>query len=123
MFGLSHHQRFFLFSQAVDMRKGFDGLSGIVQQQMGKDASSGDVYIFLGKRLDRMKILVWESSGFILYYKRLEAGGRHPELSDCPKVKDQSISLTYSELSLLLEGLEVEVKYRRKRYAKTLEKA
>ena len=54
MFGLSHHQRFFLFSQAVDMRKGFDGLSGIVQQQMGRDACSGDVYIFLGKRLDRM---------------------------------------------------------------------
>jgi len=54
MFGLSHHQRFFLFSQAVDMRKGFDGLSGLVQQQMGKDSCSGDVHIFLGKRLDRM---------------------------------------------------------------------
>jgi len=54
MFGLSHNQRFFLFSQAVDMRKGFDGLSGIVQQQMGRNATSGDVYIFLGKRLDRM---------------------------------------------------------------------
>jgi len=118
MFGLSHHQRFFLFSQAVDMRKGFDGLSGIVQQQMGRDACSGDVYIFLGKRLDRMKILVWEPSGFILYYKRLEAGTFR-----LPKAQDQSISLTYSELSLLLEGLEVEVKYRRKRYVKTLEKA
>jgi transposase len=118
MFSLSHHQRFFLFSQAVDMRKGFDGLSGIVQQQMGKDACSGDVYIFLGKRLDRMKILVWEPSGFILYYKRLEAG-----TFKLPKAQDHSITLTYSELSLLLEGLEVEVKYRRKRYAKTLEKA
>jgi transposase len=117
MFGLSHHQRFLLFSQAVDMRKGFDGLSGLIQQQLGRDACSGDVYIFLGKRLDRMKILVWEPSGFILYYKRLEAGTFR-----LPKAQDQSISLTYSELSLLLEGLEVEVKYRRKRYAKTLEK-
>jgi len=117
MFGLSHHQRFFLFSQAVDMRKGFDGLSGLVQQQMGRDATSGDVYIFLGKRLDRMKILLWEPSGFILYYKRLEAG-----TFKLPKAQDQSVNLTYSELSLLLEGLEVEVKHRRKRYSKILEK-
>ena len=100
------------------MRKGFDGLSGVVQQQMGRKATSGDVYIFLGKRLDRMKLLVWEPSGFILYYKRLEAGTFR-----LPKVQNQSISLTYSELSLLLEGLEVEVKYRRKRYSKILEKA
>jgi len=118
MFGLSHHQRFFLFSQAVDMRKGFDGLSGLIQNQMGRDATSGDVYIFLGKRLDRMKLLVWEPSGFILYYKRLEAG-----TFKLPKAQDQSINLTYSELSLLLEGLEVEVKHRRKRYSKILEKA
>ncbi len=117
MFGLSHHQRFFLFSQAVDMRKGFDGLSGIVQQEMSRDACSGDVYIFLGKRLDRMKLLVWEPSGFILYYKRLEAGTFR-----LPRAQNQSISLTYSELSLLLEGLDVEVKYRRKRYSKILEK-
>jgi len=100
------------------MRKGFDGLSGLIQNQMGRDATSGDVYIFLGKRLDRMKLLVWEPSGFILYYKRLEAG-----TFKLPKAQDQSINLTYSELSLLLEGLEVEVKHRRKRYSKILEKA
>lgn len=95
------------------MRKAFDGLSGLVQQEMGRDACSGDVYIFLGKRLDRMKLLVWEPSGFVLYYKRLEAGTFR-----LPKEKQQAISLTYSELSLLLEGLEVEVKSRRKRFAK-----
>lgn len=117
MFGLSQRQRFFLFSQAVDMRKGFDGLSGMVQQEMGRDACSGDVYIFLGKRLDRMKLLVWEPSGFVLYYKRLEAGTFR-----LPKGPDQSMSLTYSELSLLLEGLEVEVKHRRKRYERSFEK-
>lgn len=117
MFGLTHHQPFFLFSQAVDMRKSFDGLSGIVQQQMDREATSGDVYIFLGKRLDRMKVLVWEPSGFILYYKRLEA-----RTFKLPKAQGHTINLTYSELSLLLEGLEVEVKHRRKRYSKTLEK-
>ncbi|MEQ9385136.1 MAG: IS66 family insertion sequence element accessory protein TnpB [Imperialibacter sp.] len=117
MFGLSQHQRFFLFSQTVDMRKSFDGLSGVVKQQMDRDVCSGDVYIFLGKRLDRMKLLVWEPSGFILYYKRLEAGTFR-----LPKAQNHSISLTYCELSLLLEGLEVEVKYQRKRYSKILKK-
>ena len=110
------------------MRKGFDGLIGLPTQwhstagcrpqQMGRDACSGDVYIFLGKRLDRMKLLVWEASGFLLYYKRLEAG-----TFQLPKGENQSIQITYSELSLLLEGIEVEVKHRRKRYSKILEKA
>ena len=100
------------------MRKSFDGLSGMVHQQMGGDATSGDVYVFLGKRLDRMKILVWEPSGFILYYNRLEAGLARPETFRLPKAQDQSITLTYSELSLLLEGLEVEVKHSFKRAGK-----
>ncbi len=58
MFGLSAQQRYFLFPEAVDMRKSFDGLSGIVSRQMGKDVCSGDVYIFLGKDLSRIKLLV-----------------------------------------------------------------
>ncbi len=65
-----------------------------------------------------MKLLVWEASGFLLYYKRLEAG-----TFQLPKGENQSIQITYSELSLLLEGIEVEVKHRRKRYSKILEKA
>lgn len=117
MFGLSASQRFFLYNQPVDMRKAFDGLCGVVQQGMGKDACSGDVYIFLGKRLDRMKLLVWEPSGFVLYYKRLEAGTFR-----LPQEKQQAISLSYSELSLLLEGLEVEIKGRRKRFEKIPQK-
>lgn len=117
MFGLNSSQRFFLYHQPVDMRKAFDGLSGVVQQEMGRDACSGDVYIFLGKRLDRMKLLVWEPSGFVLYYKRLEAGTFR-----LPKGQQPSITLSYSELSLLLEGLEVEVKHRRKRFEKQLVK-
>lgn len=111
MFALTASQRFFLYNQPVDMRKAFDGLCGVVQQGMGKDACSGDVYIFLGKRLDRMKLLVWEPSGFVLYYKRLEAGTFR-----LPQAKQQAITLSYSELSLLLEGLEVEIKHRRKRW-------
>jgi len=113
MFALSAHRRIFLYSKAVDMRKGFDGLSGLVQQQMGMDACSGDAFLFVGRRLDRLKVLVWEPDGFWLYYKRLEAGTfRLPDTDDGP------VLLSRGELSLLLEGLEVEVKRRRKRYQK-----
>lgn len=117
MFALSSFQRFFLYGQVVDMRKSFDSLSGIVSQQMGKDVCSGDVYIFLGKDLSKIKLLVWESGGFVLYYKRLEAG-----TFQLPKADQQSITLTYSELCLLIEGVEVEVKRRRKRFVRTAEK-
>jgi transposase len=65
MFGLSAQQRYFLYDQVVDMRKSFDGLSGIVTGQMGKNVLSGDVFIFLDKDLSKIKLLVWESSGFV----------------------------------------------------------
>jgi transposase len=117
MFGLSAHQRYFLFGQVVDMRKSFDSLSGIVQQEMGKEACSGDVYIFLGKDLTKIKLLVWEQGGFVLYYKRLEAG-----TFSLPKPQQSSISLSYSELCLLVEGVEVEVTHRRKRFVRPAEK-
>ncbi len=58
MFGLSAQQRYFLYGQVVDMRKSFDGLSGIVTGQMGKNVLSGDVFIFLGKDLSKIKLLV-----------------------------------------------------------------
>lgn len=111
MFGLNAHQRYFLFHEAVDMRKSFDGLSGIVTGQMGKDVCSGDVYIFLGRDLTKIKLLVWETGGFVLYYKRLEAG-----TFALPQSGKGSISLSYSELCLLIEGVEVEVTRRRKRF-------
>jgi len=79
------------------MRKSFDGLSGIVTGQMGKNVLSGDVFIFLGKDLSKIKLLVWESSGFVLYYKRLEAG-----TFALPKVGQGNIALTYSELGFPL---------------------
>ncbi len=97
------------------MRKSFDALSGIVTTDMGKNVLSGDVYIFIGKSRDKIKILVWEKAGFVLYYKRLEAGTFH-----LPKPKQ--LSLTYSELCLLIEGVEVQVKHRYKRYAGPAEK-
>jgi transposase len=111
MFALSGAQRYWLYGQVVDMRKSFDGLSGLVGQQMGQDACCGDVYIFLGKDLTKIKLLVWQTGGFVLYYKRLEAGTFR-----LPTPAGNSLSLSYSELCLLIEGLEVVVTHRRKRF-------
>ncbi len=117
MFGLSGQQRYFLFPRLVDMRKSFDGLSGIVTHQMGKDVLSGDVFIFLGKDLSKIKLLVWEAGGFVLYYKKLEAG-----TFALPQSGKGSIALSYSELCLLIEGVEVQVTRRRKRYVRAQQK-
>lgn len=84
------------------MRKGFDGLSGIVAQQMGADVLSGDAYVFVGRRKDRLKLLVWEASGFVLYYKRLEAG-----IFRLPNSKRSAVELSSAELWALLEGLDM----------------
>lgn len=108
---LSLPKRIFLYSQSVDMRKGFDGLSGIVTEQMGANVLSGDAYVFVGRRKDRLKLLVWEPTGFVLYYKRLEAGTFR-----LPDGKQSAVELSSAELWALLEGLDVEVKQRRKRY-------
>ena len=115
MLSFSAHQRYFLFSNATDMRKGFSGLSGLVRKHIPHDLMSGDVFIFLNRRRDRIKLLMWDASGFAIYYKRLERGTF--ELPLC--TSDQtSLELSWSDLVMLLEGIELKSVKRRKRYEK-----
>ena len=72
MLSFSAHQRYFLFSNATDMRKGFSGLSGLVRKHIPHDLMSGDVFIFINKRRDKIKLLMWDSNGFAIWYKELE---------------------------------------------------
>jgi transposase len=75
MWGLEKQQRYWLWSGATDMRRGFDGLSGMIRKGMSvRDPLSGDAFIFVNSRRTQMKILVWESGGFLIYHKRLESG-------------------------------------------------
>lgn len=71
MFTLSSQHRFLLYSQPVDMRKSFDGLSGLIENKLSANPRSGDVFIFLNKGRDKIKLLHWEGSGYTLYYKRV----------------------------------------------------
>ena len=72
MLSFSAHQRYFLFIDATDMRKGFSGLSGLVRKHIPHDLMSGDVFIFINKRRDKIKLLLWDSNGFAIWYKELE---------------------------------------------------
>lgn len=66
--------RAFLYSQATDMRYSFDALSGLVKSYFGLNPICGHIFVFFNRRRDRMKVLVWQINGFVLYYKRLEQG-------------------------------------------------
>ena len=94
------------------MRKGFAGLSGLVRQHIDHELMSGDVFIFINRRRDRIKLLMWDVTGFALYYKQLERG-----TFEFPVSPDQSaIELSWSDLVMLLEGIEIKSIQRRKRY-------
>jgi transposase len=74
MLHLSATGKYYLYGGSTDMRKGFDGLCGIVVSQMQLTALSGSIFIFFNKKRNQVKLLLWEGDGFSLYYKRLEQG-------------------------------------------------
>lgn len=102
--------RIFLYRPAADMRKGFDGLSGIVAEQFTQSLFSGALFVFVNHRRNRVKILYWDRGGLALWYKRLERGK-----FSLPQSEGDRAELTTAELSMLLEGitpLHMERRYR-----------
>lgn len=95
------------------MRKGFDSLSGMVSSHMQLNVLSGSVFIFLNKKQNQVKLLLWEGDGFALYYKRLEKGTY--ELPAAPDIKD-TLSISSQQLQLILQGISLKSVRRRKRY-------
>src|SRR3712207_1577473 len=113
MLHLSPSCRFYLYCGDTDMRKGFDSLSGIVSSKMSLDALSGSVFIFLNKKHNQVKLLLWEGDGFASYHKRLERG-----TFELPSSNDQSSTLSISsqQLQLILQGISLKSVRTRKRY-------
>mgnify|MGYP003383688112 CR=1 FL=1 len=114
MLGLGHQHRYYLYVPATDMRKGFDGLSGLVRNKMGRDPLDGEVYIFLNHRRNMVKLLQWDRNGFAIYGKRLERGSY--ELPKSFEGAAASGVLKWSELLLVLEGVALQSVRYRKRY-------
>jgi len=113
MFTLSSSHRFHLYSQPTDMRKSFDGLSGLIQNNLARDPCLGEVFIFINKRRDKMKLLHWQGISFTLYYKRLEKGTFELPMYD-PQIK--SIKISYTQMVMIVDGLTIKNIHRRKQY-------
>ncbi len=113
--------RVFLCTLPTDMRKSFDGLLGMVREYLGQDPLSGHLFLFLNRRRDRVKILLWEPDGLVIWYKRLEAGTFQkldPTAHAGRGSGHAGLELTPTDLALLLGGIDVTTAQRRKRYAR-----
>jgi len=105
--------RVYLCTSTTDMRKGFDTLAVLVRDGLGYDPLSGHLFLFVGRRRDRLKILYWDRDGYALWYKRLEKGTfRMP----AAKPDAASVELKASELAMLLEGIDLRSIRRRQRF-------
>ena len=101
MIGSTRQLRVFAHAEPTDLRKGYDGLSAIVQQSMRRDPLSGDVFLFVSRNRQRAKALLWDGTGLCIYAKRLESG-RFAAPRECES--NGRLQMTMSELSLFLEG-------------------
>jgi transposase len=118
MLSLALPGRVFLCTLPTDMRKSFDTLACLVQQELGQDPLSGDLFVFRSRRGDRLKLLWWDEDGYSLWYKRLEAGSFILPGADGQRtaVGAHGLVLRPAELALLLDGIDLGNVKRQKRY-------
>jgi transposase len=109
--------KFFFYRRATDMRKSFDGLCGLVAAVPHHDPLSGSVYIFINKRKNRIKLLLWDSDGFWIFYKRLEKGTFQVSFDLDGK---EALEWSYDQLLLILSGIDVNSVKRRIRYKRQI---
>jgi transposase len=105
--------RIWLDAAATDMRCGFDRLAERVRSVIGADPLSGHLFVFRSRRGDRLKILVWDRDGFVLWYKRLEKG-----VFKLPRLESgaTAVELRASELAMILDGIDLSRLKRVERY-------
>jgi transposase len=103
MFGLGPATKIYLGTEAVDMRKGFEGLFGLVRDQLGQDPLSGHLFLFTNRTHTRLKALVWDGSGLWVCAKRLERGRFHwPQTTDA-----RTVMMRPEELAMLVNGMDL----------------
>ena len=118
MLTLGTANKIYVYASSTDMRKGVNGLSGIVRSEFAADPTDGSLFVFINRRRDRLKILHFDGGGFWLYYRLLEAG-TFEELTN--RGDSTYLTLDATELSMLLSGVSlVSSSKRRKRFSKKL---
>lgn len=115
MLHLSAACNYYFYHDTTDMRKGFDSLCGIITSQMQLNALSGAIFIFINKKRNQVKLLLWEGDGLSLYHKRLEEGTY--ELPVC-NAAGNAISVTHEQLQFILQGVALQKIVYRNRYKK-----
>lgn len=95
------------------MRKGFDALSGVVRSRMGRDPLSGEVFIFVNRSRNTVKMLHWERGGLVIYHKRLESGQFERPFFD---ERQHAFKMRWSELVMMIEGVSMKNIVQRKRF-------
>lgn len=104
MLTLGAKLRIFVAAEPVDLRRGHDGLATLVRAAGAHDPYAGHLFVFFGRRRDRVKVLFWERGGFVLYYKRLERG-RFQVPTLAPGAAE--VELDATALAMLLDGIDL----------------
>ena len=100
-------RRIFLARAATDMRKSFNTLAALVEHQLGHDPFAGDVFVFIGKRRNRLKVLVWDASGFWLCARRLEEGTFAVPVPLLEAGSKSVVQVSPAEMAMVLEGINI----------------
>lgn len=114
IFGLGLATKIYIAIEAIDMRKGFEGLYGLVRDHLRQDPTSGHLFLFTNRGKTRLKALVWDGSGLWVCAKRLEKGRFHWPQAD----NTTSVTLRAEQLSMLLNGLDFDQTRQRDWYRK-----
>jgi transposase len=114
MFTLPPALRIYVATTPADMRKSFDGLSAAVTQLIGRDPTSGHLFVFRNRRGDQVRVLFWDRTGYCIFAKRLAQGRFHLPAPAGPDARH--IEVDAAELGLLLEGIDLSDAQRRKRF-------
>jgi transposase len=109
----AHQKRVFLCLLPVDMRKSFRGLCQLAESVLKENPASGHWFVFINRRRDRLKLLAFEGDGYSIYYKRLESGGFESPKSATDPTR---LEIDITQLSLILQGIDLKSAKRRKRY-------
>jgi transposase len=104
MLGLPPSVRIYFATELTDMRNGIDGLRAIVEGTLRHDPYGGHLFVFVGKAKDKVKILFWDRSGFVLYMKRLEKGRFQLPVVDARR---NHVAMEAAQLTMLLDGIDL----------------
>lgn len=103
MIGSTRTTRVWACPEPTDLRKGYNGLYGLVKQRLGRDPLSGDLFLFVNRRRNACKVLLWDGTGLCIFMKRLERGRFAAPWRD----SDDVLQLTSNELNLFIEGCDL----------------